>query len=234
LEELGSPAATPAAEYLFQVWNSSEAEFVSEEKAKEFHHITAQLLFLSARARRDIQVTVVFLTTRVKKPDTDNWGKLRRVLKYLKGTKHMKLILSIDNLSKIMWWVDASDWTHEDCRGHTAAMISLGGGAVISSSRKQKINTKSLTESELVAIDNALTTTLWTLYFIEAQGYSIEQNIIFEDNLSTINLAVNGTFLSSKRTKHIKARYFFIKDKIEEGKVEIRYCPTKKMWSVLR
>jgi hypothetical protein len=37
--------------------------------------------------------------------------------------------------------------------------------------------------------------------------------------------------LSSKRTKHIKARYFFIKDKIEEGKVEIRYCPTKKMWS---
>jgi hypothetical protein len=76
-----------------------------------------------------------------------------------------------------------------------------------------------------------LTTILWTLYFIEAQGYSIEQNIIFEDNLSTINLAVNGTFLSSKRTKHIKARYFFIKDKIEEGEVEIRYCQTEKMWS---
>jgi hypothetical protein len=39
-----------------------------------------------------------------------------------------------------------------------------------------------------------------------------------------INLSLNGTFLSSKRTKHIKARYFFIKDKIEEAKVEIRYC----------
>ena len=49
--------------------------------------------------------------------------------------------------------------------------------------------------------------------------------------MSTINLAVNGTFSSSKRTKHIKTRYFFIKDKIEEGKVEIRYCPTEKMWS---
>ena len=55
--------------------------------------------------------------------------------------------------------------------------------------------------------------------------------ILFEDNLSTINLAVNGTFSSSKRTKHIKARYLFIKDKIEEGEVEIRYCPTEKMWS---
>ena len=70
-------------------------------KAQEFHHITAQLLFLSARARRDIQVAVAFLTTRVKKPDTDDWGKLRRVLKYLKGTKYMKLLLSIYDLSKM-------------------------------------------------------------------------------------------------------------------------------------
>ena len=110
-------------------------------------------------------------------------------------------------------------------------MMSLGGGAVISSLKKQKIDTKSLTESELIALDDTLTTILWTHYFIEAQGYSIEHNITFEVNLSTINLAVNGTLSSSKRTKHIKARYFFIKDKIEEGEVEIRYCPTEKMWS---
>ena len=96
----------------------------------------------------------------------------------------MKLLLSIDDLSNIMWWVETSDRTHEDCKGHTGVMMSLGGGAVISSSRKQKINTKSSTESELVALDDALTTILWILYFIEAQGYSIEQNIIFEDNLS--------------------------------------------------
>ena len=110
-------------------------------------------------------------------------------------------------------------------------IMSLGGGAVISSLRKQKINTKSLTELELAALDDALTTILWTLYFIEAQEYSIEQNIIFEDNMSTINLAVNGMFSSSKQTKHIKTRYFFIKDKIKEGEVEISYCPTEKIWS---
>ena len=79
-EELGASAATPAAEHLFQVRNDSEAEILSEMKAQEFHHITAQLLFLSARARHDIQVTVAYLTTRVKKPDVDDWGKLRRVL----------------------------------------------------------------------------------------------------------------------------------------------------------
>ena len=96
LEELGASAATPAAEHLFQVRNDSEAEFLSEDKAQECHHITAQLLFLSACARCDIQiqVTAAFLTTRVKKPDTDDWGKLWRMLKYLKGTKYMKLILN--------------------------------------------------------------------------------------------------------------------------------------------
>ena len=56
---------------------------------------------------------------------------------------------------------------------------------------------------------------------LEAQGYSMEKNIISKDNLSTINLAVNDTFLSSNITNHIKAGYFFIKDNIEEGEVEI-------------
>jgi hypothetical protein len=229
LEERGASAATPAVEHLFQVQNEGKAEYLCEEMAYKFYHITAQLLFLSARARHDIQVAVDFLTTRVKKPHEDDWGELRRVLKYLKGTKYIKLTLSIDDMSKIIWWVDPYDSTHKDCKGYTGVMMFLGGRAVISSLQKQKINTKSLTELELISLDDTLTIMLWTLYFIEAQSYSMEQNIIFKDNMSMINLSLYGTFLSSKRTKHIKPRYFFIKDKIEEGKIEVRYCPTKKM-----
>ena len=55
--------------------------------------------------------------------------------------------------------------------------------------------------------------------------------MIFQDNQSTMRLAVNGSLSSSKRTKHIKARYYFIKDKIKEGEVDVRYCPTTEMWS---
>ena len=76
-----------------------------EEQTMAFHRTTAQLLFLSARARRDIQPTTAFLTMRVrsmdeddwgkvKRPDKDDWGKVKRVLSYLKGTLHMPLILS--------------------------------------------------------------------------------------------------------------------------------------------
>ena len=136
------------------------------------HLPMAQLLFLCGCARRDIQVAVEFLTTRVKKPDIDDWGKLRRVLKYLKGTKYMKLTPTIDDLSMIRWWVDGSDRTHHDCKGHTGSMMSLRGGAIVSSSTKHKINTKSSTESDLVALDDALPMILWCLYFIKARGIS--------------------------------------------------------------
>ena len=64
-----------------------------------------------------------------------------------------------------------------------------------------------------------------------AQGYSVEQNIGFQDNISTMRLEVNGTMSSSKQTKHIKARYFFVKDKIEDGDLEVQYCPTEQMWT---
>ena len=72
-------------------------------------------------------MAVAFLTTRVKKPDIDDWGKLRRVLKYLKGTKYIKLTRTIDDLLMIRWWVDASDRTHHDCKGRIGSMMSLGG-----------------------------------------------------------------------------------------------------------
>jgi hypothetical protein len=51
----------------------------------------AQLLFMATRARQDIQIAVAFLTTRVKSPDEDDWEKLKRVLKYLNGTRYLKL-----------------------------------------------------------------------------------------------------------------------------------------------
>ena len=56
---------------------------------------------MSARSLQDIQTAVSFLATRVKKPDKDDWGKLKRVLKYLKKTRELKLALSVDDISVV-------------------------------------------------------------------------------------------------------------------------------------
>ena len=70
---------------------------------------------------------------------------------------------------------------------------------------------------------------LWTRYFLKAQGYHVSDNIIFQDNKSTMLLERNGKASSSKRTKHINVRYFFITDRISKGEVRVEWCPTKDM-----
>ncbi len=230
-EEINGEVTSPAPNHLFLVRDEAEATKLPEEQAMCFHHTVAQLLFLSTRARKDIQVAVAFLTTRVKSPDEDDWGKLKRVLKYLNGTTEMRLNLSIENLSVTKWYVDAAHAVHEDCKSHSGAALTLGKGMVTSMSRKQKLNGKSSTESELIAVDDAMAQILWTRYFIQAQGYKMGPSIIYQDNKSAILLEVNGKGSTSKRTKHIKVRYFFVKDKINSGEMVVEYCPKDRMWA---
>ena len=64
---------------------------------------------------------------------------------------------------------------------------------------------------------------------MEAQGYQCKSTPIYQDNMSTIFLAKSGRMSSSKRTRHINVRYFFINDKIEKKKVKVVYCPTGNM-----
>jgi hypothetical protein len=228
-------SATPAGDHQLNIRDEEETtargNWLSEEQAQSFYHAVAQLLFLSGRARRDIQVAVAFLTTRVRRPDADDWSKLKRVLQYLQGIKHMKLTLCFVNLGQVCWWVDVSYNVHEDCKGQTGAIMSMGHGAFLSFSRKQKLNVRSSCEGELVGVDDAMPWILWCKYFIKAQGYTVEQNILYQDNKSTILLATNGRWSSGKRTKHIKSRYFFVKDKVESGDLEIQHMPTDRMWS---
>ena len=95
-------------------------------------------------------------------------------MKYLKGTKYMKLTLTVDTMSVIKWWVDASHHTHMECQEHNGAMMTLGKGATICYYGKYKLNTKSSTKSELVGADDMLVKVLCSLYFIQAQGYTVD------------------------------------------------------------
>ena len=104
------------------------------------------------------------------------------------------------------------------------------GGAIQTVSRKQKLNTRSSTEAELVGADDVSTPILWTKYFLEAQSVVIDENILHQDNKSTILLLENGKRSSSQRTRAINIRYFFLTDQIEKGNLTVRYCPTLEMY----
>jgi len=114
-------------------------------------------------------------------------------------------------------------------KSHTGIYMTLGKGATYTGSCKQKLNTKSSTEAELVAVDDAMGQVLWTRHFLSAQGIHVPTTTIYQDNMSTILLAENGRSSSSKRTRHINVWYYFVTDQVKKGQVKIAYCPAENM-----
>ena len=146
-DDMTGESSTPASNHLFEV--NPEATKLDEATSDMFHHNTAKLLFLCKRARPDTQTAVSFLCTRVKSPDADDYQKLRRVMRYLRATKIMPLVLEADETNIIKWWADASYAVHPDMRSHTGGALSMGGGVIYGTSTTQKLTSKSSTEAEL-------------------------------------------------------------------------------------
>ena len=135
----------------------------------------------------------------------------------------------LNNKQVLKWYVDAAFAVHANMKSHTGAVLIMGKGGVICESTKQKVNSRSSTEAELVAVDDKIAKIMWTKRFIEHQGFKVMINIIYQDNESTIKLEVNGKESSGKRTCHFDIKYFYITDLISHEEVEIVYCPTEDM-----
>jgi hypothetical protein len=218
---------SPASNHIFDV--DPTATPLNEERRELLHHLVAKLLFVSTRARPDIHLPISFLTSRVSKADTDDWKKLQRLMQYIHHTIDLQLTLSASNMSVVKWWVDVAYGVRSDYKSQTGRTMSLGKGTIMSHSTKQKLNTKSSTESELVGASDSVPQIVWTNYFLTAQGYALNDTILFQDNTSAISMETNGKLSSGKQTKHINIRYFFIQDRIKNKEISVKYCPTDQM-----
>ena len=80
------------------------------------------------------------------------------------------------------WWVDGSFGVHPNTRSQTGGTASLVKGYFISTSIKQKLNTRSSPETELIAADDLMPHICWTNYFLKNQGYDIKSTVMYQDN----------------------------------------------------
>jgi hypothetical protein len=125
-------------------------------------------------------------------------------MEYLRDDRDRPLILGTDNEGMLMWYVDALFAAHPNMRGHTGGGMTMGRGFPILVSTKQKLNTKSLTENELVGVDNMMPIILWTHYFLLSQGYGVIEILLLQDNKSSILLERNGKASSATFSSRIK------------------------------
>jgi hypothetical protein len=172
---------TPAPDNLFMV--NENCEKLPEDMAADSHTIVAKTLYVTMRARPDTCLSIAFLTTRVRAPNIDDWEKLRHLMEYLRN-----LVLGAKKDGLLMWYVDALFAVHPNMRGHTDGGLTMGRGFPITASTKQNLNTRSSTESELVGVDGMMPIIIWTCYFLLLQGYGIVENLLLQDNKSSILL----------------------------------------------
>jgi AAA ATPase containing von Willebrand factor type A (vWA) domain len=220
-------AATPANRFLFEV--REDVPDLDKERREIFHSTVARLLYICKRCRLDIQNAVAFLTTRVSRSDEDDWKKLIRVLQYLRGTLDDKLILGAIDIKKMKSFVDAAFAVHADMKSHTGGGISWGIGILLSMCQKQKLNSKSSTEAEVIGVSDFLPNIIWARMFLEQQGYDIDKNVLYQDNQSAMKIEMNGAKSCGRQSRHIDMRYFFIKDRLESENIKVIYCPTEHM-----
>ncbi len=101
---------------------------LKQAATKAFHNITAKAIYVTKRARPDISLAIAFLTMRVKGPNIDDWHKLCHLIKYLRATRELPLIIGAEGTGVLSWYVDASFVMHPDMRGHTGGAMTMGRG----------------------------------------------------------------------------------------------------------
>jgi hypothetical protein len=217
--------SSPAADHLFHV--REKAVLLGQDQKSQFHTLVAKLLYLAKRTRPDILLPISFLTSRTQASDVDDWKKLERVFRYLNGSRELGIVLEASKDPIVEGYIDASYGVHADCRSHTGMLITLGAGPIEVKSTRQKLNTKSSSEAELVACSDMASQVIWTKNFLESQGIKATTKI-YQDNMSSINLETRGVN-SSDRTKHVSIRYFWLKDRVDSGDLEIVFKPTDEM-----
>ena len=217
--------STPATDRLF---HTQDSPILTLAKRELFRSCVMTLYFLAKRTRPEILTAVSYCATRMLIATEEDERKLDRVLSYLLFSRSNKMILRIGPQSTIRAFVDASFGLYEDGKSVTGVAIMLGDATIYIKSGKQKIVTRSSTESELVGISDALSQVLWTREYLLSAGLNMGPAIIYQDNQSTLFLANRGRS-TSERSRHIKIRYFFVQHYIEAGEIKLEYLPTGQM-----
>jgi histone deacetylase 1/2 len=216
----------PAIPNLFYV-NENSPTLVEHER-KKLHTLVCKAQYLANRTRPDILPVAHFLSRRVNRLTEEDKEKMVKMAEYLFHSKQLGLRLGVIGDLRVTVYIDASYATHNDRKSQTGMCISFGCGAVYSSSKRQKINTKSACEAELVGLSDGLGIPIQLQNFLLTIGYKLPPILVMQDNTSTIFLATNGRS-NSDATRHVDIRYFWMCDRIKRKQIELKHVVTLLM-----
>ena len=182
-------------------------------------------MYLMVGTRPDLAYSVSVLSRTLDCSTEDDVVKLKRVLRYIAGTCDLGIVYRPCGSGKLECYSDADFGGCNKTGWSTSGVaVTYTGGVIPWLSQRQAMTATSTTEAELVAANDAVKEIIWLGRLFQDMGWQRQVPILQVDNQATVRLAQNAEF--HHRTKHIKIKYFFVREKVMEGELNIQHIPT--------
>ena len=242
LERFGMRDCRPVATPMLQCRNNEESLDVLDQNETSsdvpYRQAIGALMYLMISTRPDLAFAVGKLARFCEKPQEKHWVAVKRVFRYISGTKDLgilfdgRLPLELNGYSDSDWAGDLGD------RKSTGGFVFLmSSGPVSWSSRKQTIVAASSCEAEYISLSTASKEAIWLRRLVcdilrtaPAAALTIkskESTSLRSDNQGAIALAHNESI--NRRNKHIDIAYHFVRDAVKREEVRLEYVPTTNM-----
>ena len=195
-----------------------------------FLQILGSLMYLACSVRFELLCVLSRLASKAKSPTESDMKALKRVLRYINGTTDLGITYRPSEEIKLTCKVDSSFDSEPNSKSRSGMMFSLGDehAAFHAKSTKQIMIAVSSTESEYIALYEAVLEIIWLRYLLADMGHpQTEPTVVYEDNESCIQIAEGAGSL--QRTKHFTRRLHYTRQASKEGLIEIHHLGTDLM-----
>ena len=207
-----------------------EGEEVTPSQLQKYQSLVGSLLYINRCTRPEISIQVNLLGRRTSQASKNNIQAAMHVLRYLASSKESGITIKRapggtmtpqGNKEVIKAYADAS-YGGEQAKSQSGNLVTLSGQIVMWSSRRQDITAQSITEAEYIACSEATKDIRWIQQLLEELPSQIlvQPAYLYSDNEAAIKLTKTQTF--HKRTRHIEHRYHYIREQVDQGKIQLR------------
>ena len=220
------PATTPAD---INVKLTKDDEVSKAVDPVQYQSMVGSLLYAATATRPDIAHAVGVVSKFNARPSEAHLTAVKRILRYLKKTVDLAIKYEKKEDTVLVGYSDA-DWAgdQDDRHSTTGNLFVMSGSPVSWLSKKQPMVSLSTSEAEYVALSSATQEAVWLRrLFDDLQANLKEPTVVMEDNQGAIAMAKNP--VSHHRTKHIDIRYHYVREAVQEGVINLHYCPSEKM-----
>ncbi|KAJ1039061.1 hypothetical protein NDA10_002095 [Ustilago hordei] len=201
----------------------------SAAQQKEYPVIVGKLLWVANSTQPDLSLTVGVLARHMREPSQEHYQAAQRVLRYLESTRQVGLVYRASESQEPLVAHSDANWASDATiqRRSTSGSVALVyGNPVAWKSATQKCVSLSAVEAEFIAATEATREVLFLKQLLRSIGIATGTPTVYSDNTGCIQVSKDPA--QHWKLKHIDTKYHFVRNNVQEGRVQIKYVDTTR------